>query len=60
MLDELIKEVKPPMLYKVIYREVAISWKSAENLTQEKMMSYLEDGRHPMNGEIEDEAESLS
>jgi hypothetical protein len=26
----------------------------------EKMMSYLEDGRHPMNSEIEDEAESMS
>jgi len=56
----LIEEIKPPMLYKVIYREIAMAWKYAENLTQEKRMSYLEDGRHPMNGEIEDEAESMS
>ena len=60
MLDNLIEEIKPPMLYKVIYREIAMAWKYAENLTQEKRMSYLEDGRHHMNGEIEDEAESMS
>jgi hypothetical protein len=48
------------MLYKVIYREIAMAWKYVENLTQERRMSYLEDGRHPMNGEIENEAESMS
>ena len=60
LLDNLIEEIKPPMLYKVIYREIAMAWKYVENLTQEKRMSYLEDGRHHMNGEIEDEAESMS
>jgi hypothetical protein len=48
------------MLYKVIYKEIAIAWKYAENLTQERKMSNLEDGRHLMNGEIEDEANSMS
>jgi hypothetical protein len=33
--------------------------KYAENLTQERRMSYLEDGRHLMNDEIVHEAESL-
>jgi hypothetical protein len=37
-----------------------MAWKYAENLTQERNMSYLEDGRHTMNGEIEDEAEGMS
>jgi hypothetical protein len=32
-----------PMLYKVIYREIAMTWKYAENLIQERRMSYLED-----------------
>jgi hypothetical protein len=36
-----------------------MAWKYANNLTQERRMSYLKDGRHPMNGEIEDEAESM-
>jgi hypothetical protein len=48
------------MLYKVIYREIVMTWKFTANLTQERRMSHLEDGRHPMNGEIEDEAESMS
>jgi hypothetical protein len=48
------------MLYKVIYREIAMAWKYMKNLTQERRMLYLEDGRHPMNGEIVDEAESMS
>jgi hypothetical protein len=48
------------MLYKVIYREIAMVWKYEENLSQERRISYLEDGRHPMNGEIENEAESMS
>jgi hypothetical protein len=60
LLENLIEEIKPPMLYKVIYREIAITWKYAENLTQERRMSYLEDGRHPMNGEIENETEGMS
>jgi hypothetical protein len=55
-----VEEIKHPMLYKVIYREIAMTWKYAENLTQERSMSYLEDGRHPINGEIVDEAESIS
>jgi hypothetical protein len=33
LLDNLIEEIKPPMLYKVIYREIAMAWKYAENLT---------------------------
>jgi hypothetical protein len=37
-----------------------MAWKYAENLIQERRMSYLEDGRHPMNGETEDEAEDMS
>jgi hypothetical protein len=37
-----------------------MAWKYAENLTQERRMSYLEGGRHNMNGEIEDEVESMS
>jgi hypothetical protein len=37
-----------------------MAWKSAENLTHERRMSYLEDGRHPMKREIEDEAEIMS
>jgi hypothetical protein len=37
-----------------------MAWKSAESLIQERRMSYLEDGRHPMNGEIVDEAEGMS
>jgi hypothetical protein len=48
------------MLYKVIYRKITIAWKYVENLTQGKRMSYLEDGRHPMNGEIENETEGMS
>jgi hypothetical protein len=43
LLDKLIEEIKPPMLYKVIYKEIAMAWKYAENLTLERMMSYLED-----------------
>jgi hypothetical protein len=58
LLDNSIEEIKLPMLYKVIYREIVLAWKSAENLTQEKRMSYLEDGRHPMNTEIVDEVKS--
>jgi hypothetical protein len=27
-----------------------MAWKSADNLTQEKGMSYFEDGRHHING----------
>jgi hypothetical protein len=53
------EEIKPLMLYKVIYREIAMVWKYAENSIQERRMSYLEDGRHRMNGEIEDEGESM-
>jgi transcriptional regulator of met regulon len=30
------------------------------NLTQERRRSYIEDGRHYTNGEIVDEAESMS
>jgi hypothetical protein len=33
LLDNLREEIKPPMLYKVIYREIAMVLKSAENLT---------------------------
>jgi hypothetical protein len=55
-----MEEIKPPMLYKVIYREIAMAWKYTENLTQERRMSYLEDGRHPMNREIEYKAEIMS
>jgi hypothetical protein len=47
------------LFYEVIYREIAIAWKYADNLTQERMMSFLEDGRHPMNGEIENETEDV-
>jgi hypothetical protein len=36
-----------------------MAWKSAENLTLEKRMSYLRDGRHPMNDKIEDETDSM-
>jgi hypothetical protein len=50
----LIEEIKPPILYKVNDLKAY-----AESNTRKKM-SYLEDGRHPMNGEIEDEAESMS
>jgi hypothetical protein len=42
------------------YREIAMAWKYVENLTQERRVSYLEDGRHPMNVKMEYEAESMS
>jgi hypothetical protein len=60
LLDNLIEEIKSPMLYKVIYREITMAWNYAKNLTQERRMSYLEDRKHHMNGEIEDEAECMS
>jgi hypothetical protein len=41
------------MLYKVIYKEIAMAWKYAENLTQERRISYLENGRHLLNGETD-------
>jgi hypothetical protein len=56
----MIEEIKPPMLYKVIYREIAMAWKYADNLTQERRTYYLEGGRHPINGKFVDETESMS
>jgi hypothetical protein len=59
LLDSLIEEIKPLQLYKVIYGETAMAWKSVENLTQEIRMSYLEHGRYHMNSEIVDEAKGI-
>ena len=34
LLDKHLKEIKPEVLYKIIYREIAKSWYFPENLTQ--------------------------
>ena len=36
MLNELMPEIGAEQLYKCIYREIAKSWKFAENLTQKR------------------------
>jgi hypothetical protein len=36
LLDNLIEEIKPPILYKLIYREIAIAWKYTQNLIHKK------------------------
>ena len=49
MLDDITKEITPQMLYKVIYREIALSWKKAEELINRKMRTAIDDGRFRMN-----------
>ena len=42
LLDKHLKEIRPEVLYKIIYREIAKSWYYAENLTQMKQRIALE------------------
>jgi len=48
MLDRLLEEVRPPVLYKAIYREIGKSWASAENLTLRKQMDLLDQEEMPI------------
>ena len=51
LLYKHLKEIKPEVLYKIIYREIAKSWYFAENLTQIKQRIALENHKIQLQGE---------
>jgi hypothetical protein len=57
MMIDLLPELRPSIMYKAIYREIAKSWANAENLTLRRQNELLDEDRMPMNGEEESQQE---